>query len=305
MSYFRSTAFKREKRGFNSFNVRNRGEVATVERDLFEAIYKTDLIVEEKKGSAWKIDWQRSSRTDSGVSAEGQLVSFHGKLEEGKEEEIRNKLNESLPPNIRIWKVTKMTKSFNARKHCGGRVYNYLLPTHLFSTLFPEGKLDRSLLVEKLNKLLSFYVGTHKFHNFTEEKNSRDASAKRFIKSFSCECPLLLEGMEFIPLRVEGQSFLLHQIRRMVGFVVAVLFFKMEDQMGKIFAGLKSAHRIATPTAPSYPLLLVSCLYQDYLSQWKDKQLSLSLENLQQEVTQFRNQTILTSMAKKEKDFKM
>ena len=44
-----------------------------------------------------------------------------------------------------------------------------------------------------------------------------DASAKRYIMSFNIGHPFVREDVEFVSLTVEGQSFMLHQIRKMIG----------------------------------------------------------------------------------------
>lgn len=44
-----------------------------------------------------------------------------------------------------------------------------------------------------------------------------DMSANRYIMDFTCEKAFVDEGMEFAIMRVKGQSFMLHQIRKMIG----------------------------------------------------------------------------------------
>ena len=41
--------------------------------------------------------------------------------------------------------------------------------------------------------------------------------------SFECGKPFVSEGVEFVVLTIKGQSFMLHQIRKMVAFVIAVV----------------------------------------------------------------------------------
>ena len=62
--------------------------------------------------------------------------------------------------------------------------------------------------------ILTKFQGTHKFHNFTSDKNPSDASASRFIISVECSDPILFPGnpVEWVCLSLRGQSFLLNQV---------------------------------------------------------------------------------------------
>lgn len=46
--------------------------------------------------------------------------------------------------------------------------------------------------------------------------------AQRYILSFTAGPPFIIDGVEHVRLTVVGQSFMLHQIRKMVGLVLAV-----------------------------------------------------------------------------------
>lgn len=82
---------------------------------------------------------------------------------------------------------------------------------------FDEAKL------QQLNRVLSRYVGTHNFHNFTARIKPEDPSAKRFILSFEAGKVIEVQGMQFVPCTVLGQSFMLHQIRKMIGTAIAIM----------------------------------------------------------------------------------
>ena len=76
---------------------------------------------------------------------------------------------------------------------------------------------------ERFNRILGHYVGTHNFHNFTTRIKAEDPSAQRFIVSFDANTIVTVEGLEFVKCEVVGQSFMLHQIRKMIGLAVAIM----------------------------------------------------------------------------------
>lgn len=121
-------------------------------------------------------------------------------------------LNNELPEVVRIFGLKKVTKGFNSKINCDSRTYSYTLPTVSFA--------DKDANVEqygfrlddetyhRVNKVLSMYVGTKNFHNFTSKKHFQDPSANRYIKSFICERPFIRNDVEFAVLKVQGNTFL-------------------------------------------------------------------------------------------------
>jgi tRNA pseudouridine38-40 synthase len=76
---------------------------------------------------------------------------------------------------------------------------------------------------ERFNRILGYYVGSHNFHNFTTRTKAEDPSARRYIVSFEAKTTVNVEGIEFVKCEVVGQSFMLHQIRKMIGVAVAIM----------------------------------------------------------------------------------
>ncbi|KAK2762636.1 tRNA pseudouridine synthase 1 [Arachnomyces sp. PD_36] len=120
----------------------------------------------------------------------------------------------------------------------------------------PEARLAR------LRDALSKYIGTRNYHNYTIQKNATDPSAKRVIRSFEISpTPIIINGTEWLSLKVHGQSFMMHQIRKMVAMAVLVVRCgcdteRVADAFGKT--------RIAIPKAPGLGLLLERPVFNQY-----------------------------------------
>ena len=73
-----------------------------------------------------KIHITGSGRTDAGVHALGQVASFHtnGNL---PLKAYKNGLNSHIPEDVRVKKVEKVFKDFNARRDARRRTYHYLI----------------------------------------------------------------------------------------------------------------------------------------------------------------------------------
>ena len=117
-------------------------------------------------------------------------------------------------------------------------------------------------LKARIDAALRMYEGTHKFHNFTSGKKASDASASRYIISFRTGAKLEYEGVEFLELLVEGQSFMIHQIRKMIGLVVFAVRYGLDVRDN--FQLACRPEKIMVPLVPSAGLLLHKVLYKQF-----------------------------------------
>ncbi|KAM3599874.1 uncharacterized protein V6R79_013259 [Siganus canaliculatus] len=234
----------------------------TIEDDLVAALIKSGCIPENHGDEMKKMSFQRCARTDKGVSAAGQVVSLKLRLIEN----LTDKINEHLPPQIRVLGLKRVTQGFNSKNNCDARTYSYMLPTVAFSpkdydtSNISAFRLEPETL-QTVNRLFALYKGTHNFHNFTSQKAPNDPSARRYITEMSCAEPFIRSNVEFAVITVRGQSFMLHQIRKMIGLVIAVVKGYAKEHVMEQSWGQE---KVDVPKAPGLGLVLERVHFDRY-----------------------------------------
>jgi len=259
------------------------------------ALYKSRLLSPTNFGFPHKYGWSSSARTDKGVHACAQVVS--AKLAIGDDmNAAREKINGFLPQDICVLDILKTSRAFCAKTQRDRARYTYMIPSFLLydreelqdlfkSVLGPNPRDGRSardpltpeeitqlaavltkfratpLDLENLKDALEKYEGTMSFHNFTNGKTADDAAARRYIISFQTQDPIMMEGIEWIPTQVVGQSFLLHQIRKMVSLAVDVA--RGSATMATLERALSSAS-LNLNMAPAQGLFLDMSIFEGY-----------------------------------------
>lgn len=362
------------------------GDEKTIERDLFNAFVAAGAISKANSNDPKKSSLVRCARTDKGVHAAGNVISLKLIIEDP---DVVDKINQHLPPQIRVWGIERTNGSFSCYNMCDSRVYEYLLPTHTLLPPHPKSYLglkmeerakemgqwdllkerqadvshfwgeaeekyinpvvrsldpsmqksalaaifqaresesspeveedatpdstpldrleDSSVIPEqpttfdaavrkiksayleakksyrisparldRLRKALSIYTGTHNFHNYTIQKQYRDSSAKRYIKFFTADKAEADGNTEWLSLKVQGQSFMMHQIRKMVS--MAVLIVRMGCSLDLIRDSFGPTS-FSIPKAPGLGLLLERPIFDVYNK--------LAIEKFQRETIDF------------------
>jgi tRNA pseudouridine38-40 synthase len=117
---------------------------------------------------------------------------------------------------------------------------------------------------DHLKQALQNYVGTHSFHNLSRGVAYKEARAMRYILSFEVEDPIVLDdsGMQWIPTQVLGQSFLMHQIRKMICLAIDVARGALpQPYMSRV---LNTSEMINVNVAPSQTLFMEMSFYEGY-----------------------------------------
>ncbi|KAI5283677.1 tRNA pseudouridine synthase 1 [Ascosphaera aggregata] len=162
-----------------------------------------------------------------------------------KEETINAAVGEAVSPTEQITSFDDAIKAVRAKYLEAKKAYR-IHPKRL----------------ERVNDALSMFVGTKNFHNYTIQKPFRDPSAKRHIKSFRVSRdPVIINGTEWLSLKVHGQSFMMHQIRKMVA--MATMMIRCGGDLRRIQESYGDV-KIAIPKAPGLGLLLERPLFDSY-----------------------------------------
>lgn len=263
--------------------------VKSIEAELERALYLGGAIAATNFGHLQKIGWSRAARTDKGVHAAGQVMTAKLHIDETQEQAFIDRVNTSyLPKDIQILALARTTKSFNAKLSCDRRTYEYVLPSFVFAS--PEELDPKNLqgfcmsleLLKKVNQVFAQYKGTHNFHNFTSQLQPRDPKCKRFIISFHASKIVLdadaekdtteEEGskMEWLKLRVVGQSFLLHHIRKMIGLAIQVCRCAHATPVSIIQRAFE-LRKMDLPKAPGSGLYLARAHFEQYSKKNPDR----------------------------------
>lgn len=116
--------------------------IRSVQAELELALLKCGFLSHSNFGFPSKISWSTSGRTDKGVHAAAQTVSFKMELtpaqqqlddDETKRISILESLNAHLPADIRVLDIGRTTRNFCAKTQRDRVRYQYLIPTFVFS----------------------------------------------------------------------------------------------------------------------------------------------------------------------------
>jgi len=221
----------------------------TVQDELERAVLS--LTGESRRVSA-------ACRTDTGVHARGQVVSFMtgfvlppGKFVSG--------LNHYLPEDIAVAGAAVVSDRFNVMKHAVSREYRYQIMNRRPRVALENdmcyhvmAELDAGLM----DRAAGLLIGEHDFASFVTGWD-RQENTVRLIYDAGVE----REG-EKVAFQVRAKSFLTHQVRNIVGTLVRVGMGKITvEEFNNIFEMKKLS--LAGPTAPAHGLCLMKVIYAD------------------------------------------
>lgn len=197
-----------------------------------------------------------ASRTDTGVHARGQVVSFRTNSTLSPQT-VMKAINFYLPEDIAVTSAYRVADTFNVRRNAISREYEYWILNRPVRSPLAEGFtcLVTGLLdVRKMNKACRILIGKHNFTSFASALEPK-RSTIRTIHEAKCR----REGDKVI-FRVVADSFLPHQVRNTIGLLIRVGLGKVSlDEFKKVMEIQKAG--AAGPAATPHGLYLMKVNY--------------------------------------------
>lgn len=216
-------------------------------------------VVEEKLSllTKEKIKVIAAGRTDAGVHARGQVISFltTSRIPLEKWPLAANSL---LPPDIAVLKAEEVRNDFHPRYQARSKTYCY----YIFNAPLPDVFLRRytwhlpeKLDLASLQVAASHFKGTHDFYAFS----ARGRPVKDSLRTVSC-CEVTTCG-DLILITITANGFLYQMVRKIVGTLVAVGRGKVKPEAIPLLLLCRERGAVAPP-APPQGLFLEQVSYE-------------------------------------------
>ncbi len=169
------------------------------------------------------LGWQDSTicgagRTDTGVHATGQVISFEFGWNHSAEK-LRDAINSSLPEDVAARSVELIGEGFHPRYSATARRYRY----HLFCDHTRQPLRERyawrvwpQVSVDLLAESAAYLVGAHDFSAFGTAQKPGGSTIRQV---FAAGWQKVDQDLVFDIL---GNAFLYHMVRRLVGYQVEI-----------------------------------------------------------------------------------
>jgi len=197
-----------------------------------------------------------TSRTDTGVHARGQVVSFRTGSSLPLQTFIKG-INYYLPKDITVKDAFRASDSFNVRRSAIMREYSYYIlnrPTRSPMQCKSSYQVASHLDTKAMNQACQALVGSHDFASFVTSLAGVKSTIRHIYKA------KVTKDGDLVVFNVVANAFLPHQIRNTIGSLIKVGLGKITvDEFYNIVAAKRPG--LAGPTAPARGLCLMQVSY--------------------------------------------
>lgn len=209
-----------------------------------------------------KLGWQgkaitAAGRTDTGVHASGQVISFTLDWRHGDDVLLRA-LNAHLPEDIAVQSVSRPMAGFHPRYDALNRTYNYRIYSQLDRHPLKHRyawRLWPSLDVDRMNQAAQLLYGEHDFRAFGAALKAGGTTVRCIYKA---EWTATEDGCSF---EICANAFLYHMVRRIVYLLVQIGQGDQSDEIIK--RGLITGETGIVALAPACGLTLTKVNYKE------------------------------------------
>ena len=192
-----------------------------------------------------------ASRTDAGVHAKGQVVSFWADTALDSVTLVKA-LNYHLPQDIAVRAAYRVTADFSVRRDAVSREYCYYILNS--DTRSPFSRrfalfLPKTLDIRAMNEACQLIEGEHDFASFASSMVAGRSTLRKVY-----EAGIERKG-DFVVFRIVANSFLPHQVRSTVGLLVRLGLGKVSIQDFRDIMEAKT-FGLAGPLSPACGLCL-------------------------------------------------
>ena len=205
-----------------------------------------------------------AGRTDAGVHALGQVMSFSANGNEPEPSALLRSLNALVGGGIVVTGVRLAAAGFSARHSAVAREYRYHLVPGPVPPLFSARHawwVKATLDVGAMREAAKHLIGEHDFRTFCVTASAEGQRTVRRIERIDIT-PEVIMGEHTLVVRVVGNAFLHSMVRVIVGSLIEVGRGKRPP--GWMAESLRSRDRAAAgQTAPPHGLVLWHVTYPD------------------------------------------
>jgi tRNA pseudouridine38-40 synthase len=206
-----------------------------------------------------------AGRTDAGVHAWGQVVTFDAAADRLDPTDLQRALNRLCGPEIAVREAAVVAPSFDARRSATARIYRYTIRASPVPDPFTAGTawhVPAPIDLNAMRLAVDPLIGEHDFSSFCRRPRVRDGAPEAVLVRRVLDARWQRLDGDRLRLEIAATSFCHQMVRSLVGTMVDVGVGRR--RAGEVAGILRARDRAAGGTiAPPHGLCLWHVRYDD------------------------------------------